>query len=65
MGEKATCDFCQREVSKWVDGRTVLGPWANMCQECYKTKGVGLGIGKGQLIDKGIVIKGGSKTGGK
>ena len=63
-GTKAVCDFCKREVAIWVDGKTVYGPWANMCLECYKVKGVGLGIGKGQLIEKGIVIKGGSTTGG-
>lgn len=30
------------------DGKTVHGPWANMCDECYKEVGTGLGLGKGQ-----------------
>lgn len=64
MGSKASCDFCQKGVSKWIDGKTVFGPWANMCLICHKSKGVGLGIGKGQLIENGIVTKGGYKTGG-
>lgn len=64
MAEKSTCDFCQRIVVVWVDGKTSIGPWANMCLDCYKVHGIGLGIGKGQLIDGGKVIKGGRKTGG-
>lgn len=60
----ATCDFCEREVARWIDGKTIQGPWANMCGQCHETMGVGLGIGRGQLIENGIVIKGGSKTGG-
>lgn len=33
-----------------VDGRTVYGPWANMCLECHDRIGVGLGTGKGQRL---------------
>lgn len=48
------CDICQTEItSVYVDGKTVYGPWANMCLYCHATKGVGLGLGlgKGQAYD--------------
>ena len=36
-------------LTKFVDGSTGSGgPWAIMCDECHKTFGVGLGIGRGQ-----------------
>lgn len=51
------CDFCKENaVTKpaTVDGRTIIGPWANMCQNHFQMYGVGLGLGKGQrLILKG------------
>lgn len=31
-----------------VDGKTVHGPWANMCEECFRELGTGLGTGRGQ-----------------
>jgi hypothetical protein len=31
------CDFCGNEAT--VDGKTTLGPWANMCDECAKKHG--------------------------
>ena len=33
-----------------VDGRTVFGGWANMCEACFKSMGVGLGTGSGQRL---------------
>jgi len=42
------CDFCGKEGV--IDGRTKMGPWAFMCRECHKKYGVGLGLGKGQLL---------------
>lgn len=30
------------------DGRTVRGPWANMCGDCFQRYGVGVGLGYGQ-----------------
>ena len=52
------CDLCGRRfgtdlspdshVEVFVDGRTQMGPWANMCKGCHRTHGVGLGMGKGQ-----------------
>lgn len=38
------------EVQATVDGKTVLGPWANMCTECHERYGVGLGTGRGQRL---------------
>ena len=32
------------------DGRTISGPWAYMCEECFVRFGVGLGTGKGQRL---------------
>jgi len=31
-----------------IDGRTINGPWANMCVGHHKAVGVGLGTGRGQ-----------------
>jgi hypothetical protein len=43
------CDICKREiVYVFIDGKTIHGPWANMCLRCYELIGVGLGTGKGQ-----------------
>lgn len=38
------------------DGKTVEGPWANMCEFHFKQYGVGLGTGRGQKL----VLKEGS-----
>lgn len=48
------CDFCKRSVdwfSWFVDGKTTTGPWAVMCPDCFKLRGTGLGLGKGQKYD--------------
>ena len=43
------CDFCHTSCDyAYVDGRTLRGPWANMCLNCHVIYGVGLGTGKGQ-----------------
>ena len=49
------CDFCREDPTvlhqvAHVDGRTKMGPWANMCREHFKKFGVGLGLGKGQEL---------------
>ena len=46
------CDFCGDEAQ--YDGKTVLGPWANMCRVCFGKYGIGLGLGIGQKL---IVFK--------
>jgi hypothetical protein len=46
--ELPKCDFCDRTAV--VDGKTVFGPWAYMCIKHYQDFGVGLGLGKGQVL---------------
>jgi hypothetical protein len=53
------CDLCQSEAR--YDGRTVLGPWANMCYGHFKSHGVGVGLGKGQKLVKKEAKKEASK----
>ena len=44
------CDICHDAVSTtFVDGKTTMGPWGNMCPDCFSEVGVGLGTGKGQM----------------
>ena len=52
------CDICNKETNEYVDGKTKMGPWANMCLDCFKTNGVGIGLGKGQRYKDGIKIEG-------
>lgn len=42
------CNFCG-EVATY-DGKTICGPWANMCRKCFENCGVGLGLGRGQEL---------------
>ena len=37
-------------VEAVYDGKTIRGPWANMCEECFGTHGIGLGTGRGQKL---------------
>lgn len=47
------CDICHESIDKtFIDGRTVYGPWANMCSACHSQVGVGLGTGKGQKYER-------------
>jgi len=48
VSERPKCDFC--ELAAIVDGKTRVGPWANMCLRHYLLCGVGLGLGKGQFL---------------
>ena len=44
------CDLCNSTgLFVLIDGKTRMGPWANMCQLCHDLYGVGLGTGYGQL----------------
>lgn len=36
------------------DGKTKRGPWANMCDACFGTHGIGLGTGRGQRLVVGV-----------
>lgn len=53
------CDFCHKVISDgtYVDGATTIGPWANMCEGCYRLYGVGLGTGRGQRYDAKTGVK--------
>ena len=44
------CDFCGSPAK--YDAKTNMGPWANMCAECYSAHGVGLGLGKWQRLEE-------------
>ena len=48
VAKRPACDFgCGNEAK--FDGRTVMGPWAYMCLDCWPKYGVGrLGLGYGQ-----------------
>jgi hypothetical protein len=42
------CDFCGEKAM--YDAATNLGPWANLCSNCFDIYGLGLGLGKGQHL---------------
>lgn len=48
VSELPNCDFCGEHAR--YDGATKLGPWAFMCQKDWVSHGVGLGLGKGQVL---------------
>lgn len=46
------CQLCDREYGKRMyDAATRMGPWANMCHDCWKTQGQPLGLGRGQKYE--------------
>lgn len=47
------CDFCKQlgvTADAHYDGKTKIGPWANMCSNHFQQYGVGLGTGAGQQL---------------
>lgn len=47
------CDVCKQNnltTPAEYDGKTVHGPWANMCGPHFELIGVGLGTGRGQRL---------------
>jgi hypothetical protein len=53
VSEIPPCDICKRRgetVPAIVDGATIMGPWANMCELDFVKYGVGLGTGRGQRL---------------
>lgn len=32
------------------DAKTTAGPWGYLCQECFQSVGLGLGVGLGQRL---------------
>ncbi len=48
-----SCDICGIGIAAvFIDGATIMGPWACMCVPCHSTKGRGFGIGQGQKYHK-------------
>lgn len=35
------CDLCKRKQVAEYDSPTTIGPWANMCPECFELHGMG------------------------
>ena len=47
------CNLCEKELTDIViDGKTIWGSWAWMCELCHEIYGTGLGLGKGQIYRK-------------
>ena len=42
--------FCRNFGEAHYDGKTIHGPWANMCEQHFSAYGVGLGLGRGQKL---------------
>jgi hypothetical protein len=42
------CTFCTNLAR--YDGKTLMGPWAYMCEEHFTQRGIGLGLGRGQRL---------------
>lgn len=55
VGALRMCDVCRDEGRPprlaVVDGATIVGPWANMCEQDFNVIGVGLGTGMGQRLN--------------
>jgi len=49
VGPLPMCDVCGKRKCVY-DAKTRLGPWAFLCEECYKVYGIGLGVGRGQRL---------------
>lgn len=58
MDTVESCDVCAHVKSvpmqhvpyALVNGKTTSGMWANMCPICFAEMGVGLGLGRGQVL---------------
>lgn len=47
------CEWCGDSIKNdFVDGKLKVGPWCDMCLDCHKKHGVGLGLGKGQRYQR-------------
>lgn len=43
-----SCDVCKEQAT--YDAKTVFGAWANLCQTCFNSFGIKLGLGYGQRL---------------
>ena len=65
--ELPNCDICKVMYGQThpatYDGKTILGPWAHMCDKMWKTYGPGrTGVGMGQKYILKEVKKDGDKA---
>jgi hypothetical protein len=44
-----SCDICGKQAE--YDAKTIMGPWANMCESHFNELGTGLGTGRGQKLE--------------
>ena len=44
------CDVNELHGQAAYDAKTVFGPWAYLCEECFEHVGTGLGLGRGQRL---------------
>lgn len=58
-----TCDFCKadcRETGVLYDAKTIYGPWATMCEDCWKIhtrQKLGTGMGQKYVLQNGMFVK--------
>ncbi len=54
MGPAPTkCDVSGADITdRFIDGKILGGPWANMCPAVHQMAGCGLGTGRGQEYTK-------------
>lgn len=45
-----SCQMCLEKTFAVVDGKTKMGGWAFMCNDCHRKYGVGFGLGRGQPL---------------
>ena len=51
--DPSKCDICHKKgLRQFYDAKTKMGPWGILCKKCFKTHGVGLGMGLGQYYVK-------------
>lgn len=50
------CDLCQTKITDlFFDGKTTMGPWANMCFLCFHMYGIHEHVTKWVNSEKGFV----------
>ncbi len=52
VDELPHCDICDQDHKQkaFVEGKTIFGPWANMCGLCHLSHGIGFGEEKGKIL---------------
>jgi hypothetical protein len=46
------CEICRTGIESIVEGKTRMGTKSKMCVSCYLAHGIGLGPGKGKILNK-------------